>query len=173
MRCKICKTKFEAKYFNQKSCLEPSCIIAWKDKVKADQWKKDKKKMKQELETVQELVKLAQKVFNSFIRERDKDKPCISCGVKLTGKYDAGHYHNANNHWFVRFDENNVHGQCVKCNQHLHGNLIPYRKGLIDRIGEQALDELDEVSNNTANFSKEYLRELIKTYRNKLKELKK
>ena len=38
-RCKVCKDKFEPKYFLQKTCFEPSCILEWKNKVKAKEWK--------------------------------------------------------------------------------------------------------------------------------------
>jgi hypothetical protein len=34
-RCKVCKYKFEPKYFLQKTCLNAACLIEWKNKVKA------------------------------------------------------------------------------------------------------------------------------------------
>ena len=55
-----------------------------------------------------------QKVFNQFIRLRDQDKPCISCGqVKLL---QAGHYYPVQGYEGLRFDEFNVHGECAGCN---------------------------------------------------------
>jgi hypothetical protein len=77
--------------------------------------------------TVQKLVgKVQREYFNPWIRRRDKGKKCISCNVILEGKYDAGHYY-PSTHFSLRFDEANVHGQCVKCNQYLHGNLRNWR----------------------------------------------
>ena len=48
------------------------------------------------------------------IRLRDKHQPCISCGKPLEGKYDAGHFFQQQNNR-SRFNEDNVHGQCVHC----------------------------------------------------------
>ena len=41
--------------------------------------KKTKKKMQEDLETIQDLVKDTQIVFNKYIRLRDKHELCISC----------------------------------------------------------------------------------------------
>ncbi len=75
-------------------------------------------------DTTKSVAQLAQVVFNKYIRLRDKDKPCVSCDKPLGSKYDAGHYFSSGGHKAVTFDENNVHGQCVTCNQHKHGNLL-------------------------------------------------
>lgn len=83
----------------------------------------------------------AQKVFNAWIRERDKDKPCISCGK---GRVEnAGHYLSQGHHSALRFDEKNTNGQCIRCNLYLSGNLINYRRGLVERIGEAAVVGLE------------------------------
>ena len=120
---KNCKDKFEAKHFNQKYCFKSECVKVWVETAKVKNWKKEKKKLKEELETVQSLMKKAQTYFNSFIRRRDQNKNCISCDTLLTGKFDAGHYFSSGTHKAVTFDERNVHGQCVACNQHKHGKL--------------------------------------------------
>ena len=75
-RCKHCKEKFEAKHFNQKYCFKPECVKAWVETAKVKNWKKEKKELKESLETVQSLMKKAQKYFNTYIRGRDKKKPC-------------------------------------------------------------------------------------------------
>src|SRR5688572_21842229 len=78
-----------------------------------------------------------QKVFNTFIRLRDtqtglihgtKYFVCISCGEsKELSEMHAGHYWPAGGHEAVRFDEDNVHGQCRHCNYFKHGNEKGYR----------------------------------------------
>lgn len=128
--------------------------------------------MKEELMTVQDHVKLTQAVFNQYINLRDKRKPCISCFKPITGKVNASHYYNANNHWNVRFDEDNVHSSCITCNQFLSGNLIEYRKGLIQRIGLERLEELEHKANKTRNFSREELIQIREIYREKIKRIK-
>ena len=82
----------------------------------------------------------AQKVFNCFIRDRDKDLGCISCG----GSVDhAGHYLSQGHNSMVRFNEINVNGQCIRCNSFLHGNFINYRFGLIKKYGIEKVELLE------------------------------
>jgi len=169
-RCKNCKDKFEPIRFNHKYCLKDECIRAFVAETKEKMWKQTKVRMKNELKTTSDWMKEAQKVFNQYIRLRDKHKPCVSCESKLGSKYDAGHYFSSGGHKAVTFDEDNVHAQCVTCNQFKHGNLLNYRDGLIKRIGEDKLNELSKRANETRRYSTEELQELIKTYKQKIKD---
>ena len=112
-RCKHSKEKFEAKHFNQKYCFNSECVKVWVKSAKQKNWKKEKKELKEKLETVQSLTKKAQTYFNAYIRARDKHKTCVSCDKPLGSKFDAGHYYSAGGFGSVRFNELNVHGQCV------------------------------------------------------------
>ena len=170
MRCKNCKEKFEPIRFNQKYCLNKMCVDAWVQEVKVKNWQKKKKKMQEDLETVQDLVKAAQLVFNKFIRLRDKDELCISC-KQVPKKVNAGHFYNANNHWNLRFDEDNVHVQCERCNSYLSGNLIEYRQNLLTKIGLERFGQLEAKARVTRKFTKDELKELIKKYKKKVSEL--
>lgn len=172
-RCKNCKQKFEQVKFNQKYCLEAECVKVWVAEAKEQNWKKTKKKMQADIETVQELMKAAQIVFNKYIRIRDKAQPCISCGSSLTDKFDAGHYFSSGGHKAVTFDEDNVHGQCVACNQWKHGNLIQYQIGIEQRIGGERLIKLHEKAHQSVKYTREELRDLIATYKAKIKALEK
>jgi hypothetical protein len=169
MRCKNCKEKFEPVRFNQKYCFNKMCVDAWVQEAKVKNWKKTKKKMQEDLETIQDLVKATQIVFNKYIRLRDKHELCISCKQKPK-KSNAGHYYNANNHWNVRFDENNVHLQCEHCNTFLSGNLINYRENLLKKIGAEEFNVLEGKSKVTRKFTKEELKEIIETYKKKIKQ---
>jgi hypothetical protein len=147
------------------------CVDAWVQEAKVKSWQKKKKQMKADLETVQDIVKAAQMVFNKYIRERDKDELCISC-KQIPKKVNAGHFWNANNHWNVRFDEDNVHVQCERCNSFLSGNLIEYRTNLLNKIGQERFDQLEAKARVTRKFTKDELKELIKKYKEKFAELK-
>ena len=168
-KCKNCKERFNPAHFNQKYCFKKECTNIWIESEKEKQWKKKKAKLKQDLMTVQDYVKIAQQVFNKYIRERDKGLPCISCGKKPL-KENAGHFFNANNHWNVRFDEYNVHLQCEHCNTFLSGNLINYRENLIKKIGVEQYKELEDRAKVTRKFTVEELKEIINIYKNKLKK---
>jgi hypothetical protein len=149
--------------------LKDECVRAFVAEAREKQWKQTKTRMKAELETVQDLVKAAQLVFNKYIRERDKEQPCISCKQKPK-KVNAGHFWNANNHWNVRFDEDNVHVQCERCNSYLSGNLLEYRTNLCLKIGQERFDQLEARARVTRKFTKDELKELIKTYKQKIKD---
>ena len=169
MRCRNCKEKFEPVRFNQKYCFNKMCVDAWIQEAKVKDWKKTKAKMKAELMTLQDYIKLAQITFNKYIRLRDKGNVCISC-QKIPKKENAGHFYNANNHYNVRFDENNVHLQCEHCNTFLSGNLINYRENLLKKIGAEEFNVLEGKSKVTRKFTKEELKEIIETYKKKIKE---
>jgi hypothetical protein len=64
-----------------------------------------------------------------------------------------------------------VHGQSVHDNRDLHGNLIAYREGLIKRIGVERFDALEALKQVPRHCTIPEVKELIKTYRNKIKEI--
>ena len=146
------------------------CLDAWVQEAKVKNWKKTKKKMQENLETIQDLVKATQIVFNKYIRLRDKDELCISCKQKPK-KNNSGHFYNANNHWNVRFNEDNVHLQCEHCNTFLSGNLINYRENLLKKIGESKFQLLEAEAKKTRKFTKEELKEIIDIYKKKIKNI--
>lgn len=170
MRCRNCKEKFEPARFNMKYCLKDECVRVFVEEVKNKTWKKTKAKAKLDLMTLSDYLKLAQQVFNKFIRLRDKGQVCISCQKKPL-KENAGHFFNANNHYNVRFDERNVHLQCEHCNTYLSGNLIEYQRNLIHKIGIESYHELEADARKTRKFTKDELKEIIAIYKKKIKEI--
>jgi hypothetical protein len=169
-KCKYCKSVFLPITTLQKNCFEPNCVADWINEAKEKNWKKRKAKLKIDLMTVQDYIKLAQTVFNKYIRLRDKGQSCISCQKKPL-KENAGHFWNANNHWNVRFNELNVHLQCEHCNTYLSGNLINYRENLLKKIGEEEFNLLSLEAKKTRKFTAQELKEIIATYKQKIKEL--
>ena len=178
-RCKNCKDKFEPIKFNQKFCFKPECVREWIEYGKKKLAKEDRKRIKDlklKLKTAKDYTKDAQKVFNTFIRLRDEGKRCISCDQFLNSskaKFDAGHYYSQGGHSSVRFDENNVFGQCVECNRYLHGNLIKYGDRLKKLIGEEKYKELKSKAYDNRKWTIDELKEIIKIYKQKIKDLKK
>jgi hypothetical protein len=176
-RCKKCKEKFEPKYFNQKYCLVYNeCIqehvIQSKKKSKIE-WQREKKVRKEKIMTRSEWINLLQNVFNAYIRKRDKDKPCISCGKPLRKRnVDAGHLWSAYSHSNVRFHEKNVNAQCSRpCNKDLSGDINNYRINFVKRYSQKDLDELDSICKIIKRWEIDEIKELIKVYKQKTKEL--
>jgi len=106
---------------------------------------------KQELKTAKQLIQALQPVFNKWVRFRDAGHPCISCNRYehqipdhfTGGKVDCGHYRTVGANPGLRFEPMNAHKQCKHCNKDLAGNVVEYRKGLLHRIGVEALDRLE------------------------------
>lgn len=175
--CKICKEKFtpNPNMFLPPTCEKMECRIKYADKHLNKKKLEVKKTNRKALKTFNNndkkvLKELAQKIFNQFIRERDKDLPCISCGTTNPIQYHAGHFKPAGGFGYLKFDENNVHKQCSVCNNHRSGNLVPYRVALIEKIGIQEVERL-ELPNELKSWSVEEYQEIITTYRKKLKDM--
>jgi hypothetical protein len=113
--------------------------------------------------TLPKLKKKAQDKFNAWIRNRDRELGCISCGNPID---HAGHYFSSGHYSALTMDEMNVHAQCLRCNNFLHGNLIKYRMGLIQRYGEDYVNELEGKSINAVKkWSRQELEEIILKYK--------
>ena len=98
---------------------------------------------KEKLKTRSDWMKEAQREFNRYIRLRDHGQPCISCGLNTGAKMNAGHYRSVGACPELRFNELNCHIQCEKCNSWLSGNIIEYRKNLLIKIGDKAVEWLE------------------------------
>lgn len=133
----------------------------------------------QALKPRSEWMKKAQAAFNAFIRYRDKDKPCICCGRPLAmaievltgGGYDCGHYRSTGSAPHLRFNEHNAHAQRKVCNRHGAGRAVDYRIGLIQRIGQDAVEAL-EADNVAKHYTVDDLKQIAVYYKTRLKELK-
>lgn len=170
-KCKVCKKRFTPVFgFKQITC-SVDCARIYGVKILKKEREKEKKELKDKLLTYNDCFKILQKIFNKYIRIRDKDKKCISCERILNGKFDAGHYFSYKTFPNLRIDEDNVHGQCVYCNKHLHGNLHYYRIGLIERIGLERFKALEVKSiQEKRKQTIEEIKEKIEYYKLKIKD---
>ena len=135
------------------------------------------RKRREEMKTLPQLLKEAQREFNRFIRLRDAGRPCICCGAPLPGPtvgggYDCGHYRSVGASPGLRFDERNAHGQTKQCNRWGAGRAVDYRMGLIQRIGLAAVEAL-EANNTPHKWTRDEVREIRDTYRAKANALAK
>lgn len=175
-KCPVCKQPAELR-INLKLFCGFDCAAKWgkaqqdkrKSKEQAEARRKDREKLKS-LKTRSEWLRDAQEVFNRYIRLRDDGLPCISCGRNTGAKMNAGHYLSVGAHPELRFNELNVHRQCEHCNSFKSGNQAEYRKRLIDKIGQEEVDKL-EGPQEPLKLSIPEIQELMKRYREKVKEL--
>jgi hypothetical protein len=124
----------------------PACAIVQLERKKARAQVEDRRQTRTALAAIKpraKLVQEAQTAVNAFVRARDAHKPCVSCGRMHEGQWHAGHYRSTGSRPDLRFDLANIHRQCAPCNNHLSGNLIPYRVELIARVGQAEVDRLE------------------------------
>ena len=165
-KCKECGNDFTPLKTTQVVCSYKCATLLAENKM----WKEKKKIMIENIRTRTEWLGILQILFNKYIRLRDADKPCISCDKPLIGKFDAGHFFSVGSYPNLRFSESNVHGQCVHCNQHKHGNNIEYGIRLKDRIGEYNYNKLFNARGDALKLTLDEIQELIKIYKLKIKE---
>lgn len=175
-KCVNCGKSFMPFKTTQRVC-STKCAMEWSKARKQEQREhlelfekeiKDKKKLKSALETTRLIV-------HEAVRLRDKGKPCISCQTPYQSDFQAGHYFKAELYSELRYDFNNIHGQCKSCNMYYEGNLNGYSIWLPQRIGQQAFDILNSRGSKTLNkpykWTLEELAEIRKEARAIIKKL--
>jgi hypothetical protein len=167
--CTACKTKFEPVRLGQVACTW-QCAVVHTANLKAKRERKEHRERKAKLKTRRDWLREAQASFNRFIRTRDSGQPCISCGRHHQGQMHAGHYLSVGARPELRFNENNVHAQCAPCNNHLSGNIVLYRKGLMAKIGLELVEWL-EGHHEAKHYSIDDLKQIKALYTQKAKEL--
>lgn len=181
-----CEVFFVPDRGGQKVC-SPKCSIEYGPAVaaekrhkeirrKARQWRQDNK-------TVGVLIQECQRqCFNPWIRYRDRDEPCISCGDfnpgmrdQYGGAWDAGHWLTTGSTPELRFHEDNCHKQCKSCNNPGPNKALwvarEYRINLINKIGIERVQWL-EGPHDPSNYTRQDLIELKALFRRKLREAK-
>lgn len=177
-----CRKPFEPRTMQHVAC-SIECALAHVDLNKARKDKRERQAGLAKLKPRTYWVAQAQTAFNAYIRERDKDLPCICCGSFAAagtaalhgGGWDAGHYISRGHASHLRFDERNVHKQRKGCNKPGGSTRAKYRAGLIARIGEAPVLALEALEYTLASRGETVgeLKAIISTYRAKLAVLKK
>ena len=177
-KCKVCKNLFTPFNTLANACsVECALVLVKKDNQrKADKQAKERRKQhreaKKRLKSRNDWIKEAQAEFNKYVRLRDANEPCISCGRHHNGQYHAGHYLSTGASPELRFHPYNNNKQCAPCNNHLSGNQVRYRARLIDKIGIENVEFLEgpHMAQKWTVFDiqeiKEYYKQLTKELKN-------
>ena len=180
-RCSNCRKKVDTdvailsllKAFCTYKCLK-EFTKKNKDKIQKKvikEKRQDDKKRKEKLKTRSQWMREAQDAFNKYVRWRDRDEACVSCGNYTIGDvpgggWDAGHYRSTGSAPHLRFNLWNCHKQCVKCNRYLSGNVADYRIRLAKKIGIEKLEQL-ESDDRPKNYSIDDLKRIKTIFRKK------
>ncbi|MCK8685347.1 recombination protein NinG [Pseudomonas umsongensis] len=176
-RAPACGTSFVPKASFQSWC-SPDCAVVIarrrqekKRKELAAIGRREIKVRKEKLKSRADHLKDTQTAFNAWVRARDAELPCVSCGRHHQGKYDAGHYRTVGSNPALRFEPLNCHRQCSPCNTRLSGNIVNYRIELVKRIGVERVEWL-EGPHEAKRYTIEDLKGIKAEYRAKTRELK-
>ena len=155
-KCKGCGKKCEPSGVVTLCSYECARIVAEKadKKVKQEKVRKAKavkkafkartRELKEKAKTRAEWFADLQKEVNAYVRYRDKDEPCCTCGTRNDIKYDAGHYRSRGACKELRFELTNIHKQCaIQCNMYGSGMRAEYRDFIIRKYGADHLAWLD------------------------------
>lgn len=177
-KCKHCPTRFIKFRMEQKTCLNPDCLVkqgrieAAKRQARMEREQRAEKKARlRELNPLQYWLKRAEKAVNAFIRERDKDQPCISCGTYDASTWHAGHWISVGASSALRYDQANIHKQCHQCNWYEGGKSTDYEARLPARIGQAEVDRL-KYARRERKWTREDCLAIEVEFRSRLKELR-
>lgn len=166
--CSSCYADFILNTDYGRTLLQKATITAIKPRMEMEKLREEKQK-RDKLTTH---LKTTQKVVHEYVRKRDEGKPCISCGTQWHKDFQAGHYFKAELYTSLKFDLDNIHGQCIECNIRLDGNLNPYGINLPKRIGLDAFNRLKFRASQDKLQVKKWTREELSEIRKKIKQLK-
>lgn len=188
-KCKVCGERFKPNTLYEWWCNDEHKADYAVDLANKSRQKRIQQQERQRKETTQQerrnlkirklavqprsyFIKQAQQAVNTYIRERDKNLPCVSCGTLSAAQWDAGHYRTTAAAPQLRFDPRQIWKQCSVCNQHKSGNLVPYRAELILRIGIAEVESI-EGNHDRHRWTIEECKSIKAEYQQKLKDLRK
>jgi hypothetical protein len=178
-KCPSCNKLGTLKRFGLTYLCNSECAFQLARKKKTiDKGSKIKKKeaaseFRQLKENTPKTRKAASKIScHTYIRARDVGKPCITCPKLLVeGDFDAGHFMESGNFSFTRYHEDNIHGQCKKCNRFKGGMLIEYEKNIRLKLGDEKVDWIHANKNKVTKRTIEDYRDIEKHYKDMLRQL--
>lgn len=114
------------------------------------------------------LIKEADRVFSLYIRNRGATfgyNHCYTCYAYLpVEELQNGHFR-PRRYLNTRWHPVNCWPSCNRCNVELSGNLEVYEKKLRAQFGDDAIDELFELSTSQDKTTDEDIKDIVKKYK--------
>jgi hypothetical protein len=152
-----------------KSILQKSISNVQKPRIELEKAYKEHKEKK----GIAGALLITKTLVHAYVRKRDQGKPCISCGCQWNDKFQAGHYYPGGSFETLKFNLDNINGQCEQCNLFKSGNFENYTLNLPKRIGSDRFDNLVKLAEIDKQFSKVWNLENLKEIRENIKKLNK
>lgn len=171
-KCKVC-----GKLFTPYTTLDKFCKIWCKKEFEKQKRVKVREQKKM---SISALTKTLDVVFSQYIRLRDciettwttTHLKCFTCDADVE-------YSKSQNMHFVwravkslRYDEDNCHWWCMRCNVILHGNYLEYFVRMEKKYWRKKVDEMISKKYEIWKVTQEELLEKIAYYKEKLKNIK-
>jgi hypothetical protein len=94
---------------------------------------------------------------------------CVTCGKRDDyRKMNAGHFIGSRVQ-AILLVEDNIHVQCVHCNQHLSGNGAAYVEYMLENYGPEKIQELCTLRHSGYKYTREQLADLRDSYKARIK----
>lgn len=174
-KCKICRKPNRP--FRTTCSIECEAELGLRllDKAKraeAKQVRAVDKARKEKLKKPSYFLDLTQSVINKYVTTKHKDLPCVACGKSpYDGVRHASHYKSRGSNSFLRFHLWNIWPCCYSCNVKKSGNIHQMRKGLIELIGIEKVEYLENAP-RVRKYEKEYLERMRRIFAKKTRRLK-
>lgn len=176
-KCRQCGEQYTPRSTGQVVCSLPCSIARVNEKNAREHEGKLRKiqgrqaaeirRRKESVKTLTQWRKEAQNSFNRYIRVRDHGVPCISCGQSaFQGQRHASHYRSRAAASQLAYNTFNVNTSCAQCNSSKSGNILEYRIGLIAKIGEERVLELEH-NNEKARYTVGHLQRIKRIFNQK------
>ena len=164
--CSSCYAEFLTETEVGKLILSKALNKAQKPRIELEKAHKEHKEKK----GIAGALLITKTVVHAYVRKRDQGKPCISCGCNWNPEFEAGHHYSANSFTTLKFNLDNISGQCFFCNNKLEGNFSNYALNLPKRIGVERYNELVRLASIDKQFSKVWDLENLKEIRDNIKK---
>lgn len=137
-----------------------------KEEAKRDRARKDA------LKSLNDWKKELEVLVNKYVRLRDKDLPCISCDRSQYwgGQWHASHYKSVGSNSALRYNLWNIHKSCSICNNWKSGNIGEYTPRLIEKIGAERVEWLNNHP-RTREYDIEWIKRAKSIFSRKIKRI--
>lgn len=175
MKEKICKRCEKPKRIWARGLCQSCDIVENPVKYKLEKTRvATKKKKAEKAESVTTLKKKLDAIFSLYIRTKHSKNglvECYTCGVqKPISQMQNGHFFSRSN-LSTRFLEINCRPQCAGCNVFKHGNYIVYTQKMMQELGAERFNKLEQLSKQAHSIPKQEYEVMLAVYKEELEKL--
>ncbi len=114
-------------------------------------------------------------ILRHYTQIEDLPVKCCTCfRIKSWSRMHAGHFfgRGIGGGSGAYFDTRNISTQCPTCNAFQQGNMYPYKEFMLERYGQQVIDELEIKHRSGHKWSEIELIALMEYFKGEFKKMK-